>query len=109
MLTKKVALVCLVACLGMGRASCVELIDTGGRGMAAVAAVGLSGAPASDGAGGSYAGSAHATPWRPAVGAESAPVTPVPVPNPYCLLLIGLGMLGFTSRRQSNEVFARNP
>ena len=107
MLTKKMASVCLAACLGMGSAQGVELIDATGRGMAA--AVALSGVPSSDGAGGRYAGMANAAPWRPAAGAAPASVAPVPVPNPYCLLLIGLGMLGFTSRGQRNEVFARDP
>jgi hypothetical protein len=46
MLTKKVALVCLTACLGMGKAQCVELVGTGGRGMAVVAAAAQSAAPA---------------------------------------------------------------
>ncbi|MFM9437219.1 hypothetical protein ACFDR9_004306 [Janthinobacterium sp. CG_23.3] len=109
MLTKKMALVCLAACWGMGNAQGVELIDTGGRGMAFAAVSVATGAPDSDGVGGRLAAGANAAPRRQAAGAAPQSASLAQVPNPYCLLLIGLGMLGFTSRGQRNDVFARDP
>lgn len=41
--------------------------------------------------------------------AAPAIVMPVPETNPYSLLLIALGMLGFTARREKNEIFSDTP
>lgn len=41
--------------------------------------------------------------------ASAVIVLPVPETNPYSLLLIALGMLGFTARRERNEIFSDNP
>lgn len=41
--------------------------------------------------------------------AEPSTASPVPELNPYSLVLVGLGMLGVSTRRQYNEAFARHP
>lgn len=48
------------------------------------------------GAGGSYAGSITATPTF-----AGPPVSPVPEPETYAMMLAGLGLLGFAARRKA--------
>ncbi|MDC8757434.1 PEP-CTERM sorting domain-containing protein [Janthinobacterium fluminis] len=104
MLNKTWAALFLAASLQMGGAHCAE--GTTIRGAAPAATQ-------SDVASASAAGYLGAlddadllpTTLSPAPQLNSA----VPEPNPYALLLVGLVMLGFTSRRARNEIFSRNP
>lgn len=41
-----------------------------------------------------------------AASAPAAPVSPVPEPGIYAMLLIGLGLLGFTTRREASDKFS---
>lgn len=42
----------------------------------------------------------------PAASAPAVPVSPVPEPGIYAMLLIGLGLLGFTTRREASDKFS---
>lgn len=112
MLSKKMAPVFLAAVLGMAAEPLMaaEAPRAGARGVLAEAASGLPQATPKD-----YLAGVSDAELLPSNESDEVPpppappVPPVPEPNPYTLLLIGLGILCFTSRRKPSEAFSPNP